>query len=61
MAEWNVGQEVEWLTRPTGNGYLRGIVVKSGPCKVGIAVQSPKTGEWKAKWAESRYLRMIKA
>ena len=54
-----VGQEVEWLTRPVPGVYLRGIVLKLGTRKVGIAVQSPKTGEWKPKWAEPKYLRKV--
>jgi len=54
-----VGQEVEWLTRPTPGGYLHGIVLKIGTRKIGIAVQSPKTGEWKPKWAEPKYLRKV--
>jgi len=51
------GQTIEWLTRPIPGGYLHGIVIKVGKSKVGIAVQSPKTGEWKPKWAEPTYLR----
>ena len=53
-----VGDEVEWLTRPIPGGYLKGIVLKLGTRKIGIAVQS-KTGEWKPKWAEPQYLRKI--
>lgn len=56
---WTSGQGVEWLTRPIRDGYLRGIVVKSGLQKVGIAVQDTRTGKWKPKWAEPRYLRKV--
>ena len=59
MEEWTIGQAVEWLTRPIPGGYLHGIVIKPGNRKVGIVVQSPKTGEWKPKWAEPRYLRSV--
>ena len=53
-----IGQEVEWLTRPTSDGYLHGIVVQIGlKGKIKIRIQSPQTGEWKEKWAEARYLR----
>lgn len=54
-----VGQRVEWLTRPIPGGYLHGVVVKVGPHKIGIAVQSPKTGQWKPKWVNADYLRKI--
>ena len=54
-----IGQEVEWLTRPMAGGYLHGIITKIGPNKIKIRIQSPKTGEWKEKWAEARYLRKI--
>lgn len=52
------GEEVEWVMRPTGGGgYLRGIVVKLGPSKIGIAVQSTRTGEWYGKWVHPLSLR----
>jgi hypothetical protein len=59
MKDFYKGQEIEWVTRPTPAGYLHGIVIKVGPRKVGIAVQN-KTGEWKPKWAELRYIRAIR-
>ena len=59
MSELAVGQEVEWLTRPMLGGYLHGIVCQIGMRRVKIAVQSPKTGEWKQKWAEPAYLRPV--
>ena len=54
-----VGDEVEWLTRPVPGGYLHGTVVQVGTSRVKIKVQSPKTGEWKEKWAEPQYLRKV--
>lgn len=56
---WTIGQEVEWLTRPTPNGYLHGTVLQVNSSKAKIKVQSPKTGEWKEKWAELRCLRKV--
>jgi len=56
---WTIGQEVEWLTRPTSSGYLHGIILQIGSSKAKIKVQSSKTGEWKEKWAELRCLREI--
>lgn len=57
---FSIGQQVEWITRPTGNGgYLRGEILKISVSKIKIKVQSPKTGEWKEKWAESCYLRKV--
>ena len=56
---WLKGEQVEWLTRPVPGGYLQGIVIKPGQHRIGIAVQSPKTGEWKPKWAEPNYLRRV--
>lgn len=57
---FNLGQEVEWLTRPTGDGgYLRGIVMQISSSRIKIKVQSPKTGEFKEKWAEPKYLRAV--
>ena len=57
--ELDIGQEVEWLTHPTSNGYLHGIILQIGSSKAKIKVQSTKTGEWKEKWAELRCLREI--
>lgn len=59
MHTFTLGERVEWLTRPIPGGYLHGIVIKPSSRKVGIAVQSPKTGEWKPKWAEPAYLRVL--
>lgn len=55
----DIGQEVEWLSRPTHDGYLHGVVLQVGTSKAKIRVQSPKTGEYKEKWAEIRYLRSV--
>jgi len=57
----DVGQEIEWLSRPTHDGYLHGTVVQIGARKVKIKIQSPKTGEYKEKWAEPQYLRRVEA
>ena len=54
-----IGQEVEWLTRLTSHGYLHGIVLQINSSRAKIKVQSPKTGEWKEKWANLRCLRKV--
>lgn len=60
MSSFVIGQQVEWLTRPMPGGYLRGIVVHIGKHMIKIKVQSPKTGEYKEKWAEPQNLKAVK-